>query len=55
MKKTFITPSLEVKKFNRGNIITLSGEVTETNVDMAIEKAVDTYGVSVKDVIKVSL
>lgn len=52
MKKIFITPSLEVKKFNRGNIITLSGE---TNVSIAERKAINELGIAEKNVVKVSL
>lgn len=49
MKKTFILPSLEVKEFDRTNIVTESGTPAETNMSKAEEVLV---GV---DYVKVSL
>ena len=37
MKKTFILPSLEVKEFDRINMITESGTPAETNMGKAEE------------------
>ena len=37
MKKTFILPSLEVKEFDRTNIVTESGTPAETNMSKAEE------------------
>lgn len=41
MKKEFVNPVMNIKSFNKENLVTMSGEVSSTN-EQAVTTALDT-------------